>query len=300
MFLPKCAAGARDWGWRPVQDGAVIDAGDTESRDGDRDEADNPQRLRGALALDIVARWREAGPGGLLFLSAGETQAEYLGADIHSLFPDCPVLVFPRWDSVPYDAAGPSRGIAGRRASVLRRLAGGLQSPLVIATPEAVLQRVPPRDVWRDAALRVVPGTPVAEIEVFLRRSGYGLDMLVDEPGEAAVHGQVVDVFPAGALGPVRIEHENGTVARIDSYDPVSQRTVDELSEIVLDAASEFVTSGDMASDRADEPPSPWLSARFSKLDTLFDYLPDAAMLIEDRERRSARDAVVRAGSRGV
>ena len=132
------------------------------------------------------------------------------------------MLVLPRWDSLPYDPAGPSRDIMGRRMSVLRRLAGGLERPLLIATPEAVLQRVPPRELCKDAALRVVPGTELAEIEAFLRRTGYGLDMLVDEPGEAAVHGHVVDVFPAGALGPVRIEHEDGRVARIDSYDPAS------------------------------------------------------------------------------
>ncbi len=66
----------------------------------------------------------------------------------------------------------------------------------------------------------------MAEIEAFLRRTGYGLDMLVDEPGEAAVHGHVVDIFPAGALGPVRIEHEDGRVTRIDSYDPATQRTL--------------------------------------------------------------------------
>ena len=154
------------------------------------------------------------------------------------------MLVLPRWDSLPYDPAGPSREIMGRRMSVLRRLAGGLERPLLIATPEAVLQRVPPRELCKEAALRVVPGTELAEIEAFLRRTGYGLDMLVDEPGEAAVHGHVVDVFPAGALGPVRIEHEDGRVTRIDSYDPATQRTFDELPEIVLDAASEFVIGG--------------------------------------------------------
>ena len=147
--------------------------------------ADSPKRLRGALALDVAARWREAGPSGLVFLSASETQAEYLGANIHSLFPDCPVMVLPRWNSLPYDPAGPSRDIMGRRASVLRRLASGLatglEPPLLIATPEAVLQRVPPRELWKDAALRVAPGTAVVEIEAFLRRTGYGLDMLIDE-----------------------------------------------------------------------------------------------------------------------
>ncbi|MGD9616916.1 MAG: hypothetical protein AB7H90_16555 [Alphaproteobacteria bacterium] len=280
-----------------MQDGAAIDGLDIEGSEegsGESPGAESRKRPRGALALDIVARWRAAGASGLVFLSAGDEQAEYLGANIHSLFPDCPVLVFPRWDSLPYDPAGPSRDIMGRRASVLRRLAGGLERPLLIATPEAVLQRVPPRTPRRDAALRIVPGqTSVAEIEAFLRRTGYGLDMLVDEPGEAAVHGHVVDVFPAGALGPVRIEHADGRVARIDSYDPATQRTVASLPEIVLDAASEFMmpeVSGDAEAGNPDAPAAPFLSSHYAKLDTLFDYLQGAPVLIEDRsvERRAA------------
>ena len=232
-------------GFAAVQDGAVtdravIDESAAASRDGDSGDAEIPGP-RGALALDIVARWREAGPRGLLFLSASEQQAEYLGANIHSLFADCPVLVFPRWDSLPYDPSGPSRDIMGRRMSVLRRLTGGLERPLLIATPEAVLQRVPPRAVAREPCCASRPEPTSPRSRRFSRRTSYGLDMLVDEPGEAAVHGHVIDVFPAGALGPVRIEHDDGHVVRIDSYDPASQRTVDELPEIVLDAASEFV-----------------------------------------------------------
>ena len=171
--------------------------------------------------------------------------------------------------------------------SVLRRLAGGLERVLLIATPEAALQRVPPRELCREAALRVAPGTELAEIETFLRCTGYGLDMLVDEPGEAAVHGHVVDIFPAGALGPVRIEHADGRVMRIACYDPATQRTSDELPEIVLDAASEFIAADAAEQAEADEngaPPSPWLSAHYPGLDTLFDYLPEAPVVIEDRE----------------
>ena len=66
-----------------------------------------------------------------------------------------------------------------------------------------------------------------------------------------------------------------------------SQRTADELPEIVLDAASEFVSADateQAEGDGTGAPPSPWLSAHYPGLDTLFDYLPDAKVLIEDRE----------------
>ncbi|HEX2150978.1 MAG TPA: hypothetical protein VHG31_03135, partial [Stellaceae bacterium] len=169
-----------------MQDGAAID-----DPEGESPGADSPKRSRGALALDIVARWREAGPSGLVFLSASEEQAEYLGANIHSLFPDCPVMVFPRWDSLPYDPAGPSREIMGRRASVLRRLASGLERPLLIATPEAVLQRVPPRAFIKQGVKSLAPGQRVdmARLVRRLELAGYVRSGTVMEPGEYAVRG---------------------------------------------------------------------------------------------------------------
>src|SRR4051795_5616839 len=100
---------------------------------------------RGVAVLELVDRWLNAGGGGVLYLAKSEREAEYLGDNIHSLFPDCPVMVFPRWDCLPYDPGGPSCQSTGRRASVLRRLAAPMPDPLVIATPEAALQRVPPR-----------------------------------------------------------------------------------------------------------------------------------------------------------
>jgi len=222
---------------------------------------------------------------GLLYVAKSEREAEYLGANIHALFPDCPVLVFPRWDCLPYDPTGPSREIMGRRASVLRRLGAGLPRPLVIATAEAALQRVPPRQVWREATLTVRTGEPISTeaLRGFLERAGYGLDALVDEPGEAAMHGQTIDVFPAGALAPVRIDLADGRVTAINAYDPANQRSTGALPEIVLDAASEMLSPGpaETAEPTSDAGASPWLCDYYPRLDTPFDYLADAAPLVE-------------------
>ena len=54
-----------------------------------------------------------------------------------------------------------------------------------------------------------------------------------------AIRGQVVDLFPAGADRPVRIEHANG-VAAMRCYDPVSQLTLDDVNEVVVQAAAEY------------------------------------------------------------
>ncbi|HJU14847.1 MAG TPA: DEAD/DEAH box helicase [Stellaceae bacterium] len=232
-----------------------------------QDRATDTEPLpRGAVALHVVALWRRAGEPGLLYVSHSADTAEHLGANIHALFPDCPVMVFPRWDCLPYDPVGPSREIMGRRNSVLRRLADPIERPLVIATPEAVLQRVPPRSVWHNATLKLQRGGLLAldDLRSFLEQAGYVVDTLVTAPGEAALHGQVVDVFPAGALAPVRVDHQDGRITGISGYDPLTQRTTGELAEVVLDAACETA-----------------FEATEEALDTLFAYMPQAAVLVD-------------------
>src|SRR4029077_3542148 len=77
----------------------------------------------GMLALYLLEQWRQSARDGIVFLSEDENRAERLGSVLHSLAPSLDVLVFPRLNTLPFDGLEPSREIAGRRSSVLRRLA---------------------------------------------------------------------------------------------------------------------------------------------------------------------------------
>ncbi|WP_170984336.1 TRCF domain-containing protein [Rhodoligotrophos defluvii] len=228
----------------------------------------------------ILAAWHRADPGGVLVLSVDERRAERLGAVLHALDATCEPLVLPRWDVLPYDGALPSRTVTGRRASVLRRLADNIDKPLVLASADAALQRVPPRHAWAGASLAVRLGDRIADdqLRTFFERAGYVVDVLVDEPGEVAIQGQMLDVFPAGALGPVRIGHQGGRITSIQSYDPATQRTGGDLDAVVLDPASElFVLRNSQASDAAPMGAS------------LFDYLPRSALIRDGKiDQRAA------------
>ncbi|WP_342641524.1 helicase-related protein [Rhodoligotrophos ferricapiens] len=240
----------------------------------------------GAIAVSVLTAWQQAGPGGVLFLSADERRTEHLGAMLYALDPECNPLVLPRWDALPYDGGLPAREIMGRRSSVLRRLAEGLPKPLVITTVDAALQRVPYRAIWPDATLRLTSGFAITteELRSFFLRTGYEVDALVDEPGEVAIQRQMVDVYPAGALGPVRIGLANGEIASLQSYDPTTQRTTDDLPEVVLDAASELAVLNRPQSSSTSEVDE---DARSANLETLFDYLPGAVIIRDhDIDRR--------------
>jgi transcription-repair coupling factor (superfamily II helicase) len=243
----------------------------------------------GALAVRLLDLAGRAGGRDLIHVASSERRAEALGRVLQDLAPEMMVVVFPAWDCLPYDRAPPSRDVMGRRVVALARLAETSAAPrIVITTPDALVQRVPPRGAWSEGPYQVKTGEaiPAEDIEAGLLARGYVGDERVDEPGEVAAAGQVVDVFPSGAARPVRIEHADGTIVAIRSFDPVSQLTVEELDELSIYAACEYAFPAE--EDAAER----WLPPEAAALETLFDYMPDA-MLVLDHKAEERRRAVM-------
>ncbi|HYF55062.1 MAG TPA: DEAD/DEAH box helicase, partial [Salinarimonas sp.] len=256
----------------------------------------------GLLAVRLVARARAAGPAGLIHMAAGEARAERIARVAAALAPDVLALALPPWDCLPFDRASPSRDAMGRRVAALRALAEAGDRPrLLVAAPDALLQRVPPRRLIAETAFDLAVGAPLdlAALEVFLARTGYVLDERVDEPGEAAIRGHVVDLFPAGWARPVRVEHEDGIVAGLRRYDPVSQRTEAPLDRLALLPASELIgpaPTDDVPALERSPGLEHWLPDLVAGLETAFDLLPGAGLAVEPRAetRRRAGLAQVR------
>lgn len=253
-----------------------------------------PVEPMGLLAVRLLSLAREAGLRGLIHIAGSDRRAERLGRLLAGLAPSLDVIVMPGWDCLPYDRASPSREVMGRRVVALRRLTEANDAPrLLVTTPDALLQRVPPRETWSRAGFMLQAGEPfdLSALEAYLQHTGYVLDERVDEPGEAAIRGGVIDIFPAGAGSPFRLEHANGRIVAIRGYDPVSQRTEEDADALRLDPASEVVPS--QADGEASERfpgAEHWLSDFYAWLDTLFDYMPDADVVLEAKaeERREA------------
>ncbi|KAA2241211.1 TRCF domain-containing protein [Salinarimonas soli] len=243
----------------------------------------------GLLAVRLIERARAAGAGGLVHMAAGESRAERLGAIAAALAPDLPVVVLPPWDCLPFDRASPSREAMGRRVAALRRLdeAGGAPR-LLVATPDALLQRVPPAALLGEATVDIRVGGSVDpdELGALLHRPGYVIDERVDEPGEVAIRGHVIDVFPGGAARPYRIEHEDGRVTAIRSYDPVSQRTEAEQETLAILPVSELIlpppAEGEEPLERGPGLEH-WLPDFVPGLQTVLDLLPGAALVVEPK-----------------
>ncbi|RYF93564.1 MAG: DEAD/DEAH box helicase, partial [Caulobacteraceae bacterium] len=221
-------------------------------------------------------------------LASSERRAEEIGRALAGLAPDIETLVLPPWDCLPYDRASPSRDVMGRRMRVFQRLAEKTAGRRVlVVSPEALMQRLPPAAALRRAFLRLERGRPLdrAGLIGFARRSGYVWDDRIDEPGEIAALGEVIDIFPADALRPVRLAVAvDGVLGDIRIYDPLTQRSEEGVESLDLGPASELIEE-DAADQHETEAFEPRVSGAehrlplaYQTLRTLFELLPKAAL----------------------
>ncbi|MFT8243051.1 DEAD/DEAH box helicase [Roseomonas sp. BN140053] len=246
----------------------------------------------------MAARLVELAAGGedVILVARSEARAARLHRTARTLAPELVVERLPAWDCLPYDRAAPSRQVMGLRMAALARLSGAGRPPrLVIANVEAATQRLPSPAALETLSVRRGDAFDEAGLERDLERLGYILDDRVDEPGEAVLHGAVLDVFPPGqGTMPCRIEHAEGRITAIRRYDPLTQRSVDEVEEIVLGPASEVILPRD--AEQARFPGIEHALPKFQpSLVTLFDLLPRAVVVLdpEAEEVRAQRVAEV-------
>lgn len=237
----------------------------------------------GESAIAILRKARET-PSGVLVIAPNERRANALVGTLGDLAPDLDVSLFSGWDCLPYDRASPSRRVMGRRLAVLRALASGRpHCPVIVTTPAGLLQRVPPKDSIARAAIILKPGDAFERdrLEHQLRRMGYVFDERVDEPGEAALRGQVIDLYPAGTEEPVRIEHDDGRIVALRPFDAASQLADGECPDVRLLPASEHFSLDDGEPALRASGSEHRLPEHFGALDSLPALMPQAAVLLD-------------------
>ncbi|MDA8586863.1 transcription-repair coupling factor [Rhodobacteraceae bacterium] len=225
--------------------------------------------------------------------------------------PDVAVLRFPGWDCLPYDRMSPNADISAMRMATLAALIHGApKSFVLLTTVNAVTQRVPAREVLKSASFVANVGERVNEAELrdFLVRMGFVQAPTVTEPGDYAIRGGIIDIYPPGNLGPVRLDFFGDTLDGARRFDPSTQRTTQKLSvvelspvsEVILDEAAitrfrqnyrlEFGAAGTddplyeaVSAGRKHAGIEHWMPFFHDRLETLFDYLPDATFTLDDQ-----------------
>jgi transcription-repair coupling factor (superfamily II helicase) len=257
-----------------------------------------------ALVLANLARsgGRAGAANAVLHVARDDRRLDQLESALSFFAPDLRVISFPAWDTVPYDRIGPNAEIVAKRITALAKLVlGGRKEPtVVLTTVNAVLQKVPPREFIRTALRPLAPGQRVdtARLIQRLTQSGFVRTGTVMEPGEFAVRGGIVDIFPPGRTTPVRLDFFGDNLETIKSFDVESQRSGKIVQKLVLMPISE-VAFGESAEKLfrsryvelfgggvAEDPlyqavtagqrypgQEHWLPLFHVKMETLFDYV---------------------------
>lgn len=243
----------------------------------------------------------------LLVIARDNHGANQLEADLQTLLggdPAVPVVAFPDWETLPYDRFSPHPDIISQRLAALHRLPT-LKRGLVIVPVQTLLQQLAPRSYVIGGSFDLKVGQRL-DLDAERRRlesAGYRNVPQVMDPGDFAVRGGLLDVFPMGADEPLRIELLDEDIDSIRAFDPESQRSLDKVDavhmlpgrEVPMDEASiarvlatlrerfdvdtrRSSLYQDLKSGLAPAGVEYYLPLFFERTATLFDYLPDGSL----------------------
>jgi transcription-repair coupling factor (superfamily II helicase) len=273
-----------------------------------------PEGYDAQLLAELSAR----AEGPVIHVARDDRRAAAMADALAVVAPELPVIRFPAWECLPYDRISPLAEIAAQRMGALALLAGGLEGRAVaLTTVNAAVQRTPSRAAMRQASFSAAVGrrVEIEQLTAWLARMGFNRAATVSEPGDFAVRGGIVDVFPPGAERPVRLDFFGDELDGARSFEPDTQRTVEKVKRVDLVAASEVILDEPsiarfrkryrelfgaaglddplyeaVSAGRKHQGMEHWAPLFHDRMETIFDFLPGAPVsmdhLVEDARAR--------------
>jgi len=198
-----------------------------------------PEGFDARLLLDELRK-----TGSVTHVARDDKRMNAMAEALAFLAPDVPVFTLPGWDCLPYDRVSPNADISATRMATLAALAHGLPDGFILLTTvNAATQRLPARALLKEAAFtaRTDDRVDEAALRAFLVRMGFVQAPTVTEPGDYAIRGGIIDIFPPGDGGPVRLDFFGDVLEGARRFDPVSQRTTEALEVVELAPVSEVI-----------------------------------------------------------
>lgn len=203
-------------------------------------------------ALQIWQKMRHPAAS-VLIVTHSVTEAEAILEDVKEFLPDETVLLFPERELSIVDVIAYSRDVIADRLRVLQHLASG-RSAVVIATVAAINQSVMKREFCQTNSLRWKVGEEMtADVARWLIGTGYERVELVESHGQFSIRGGILDVFPLTEAQPFRVELFDTEIDSIRTFDTASQRSLEQLQEVSIGPALDFLVPASRMLDVADQ-----------------------------------------------
>ncbi len=192
-----------------------------------------PKALLLALIASVTHRQ-------VFFITSIGHEATYL-TDLSNI-ENLNLLDLPSWESLPSENIEPSPDITGERARVLDALLRKPEKQIVITSLQSVLIPVLEKEQFEklSIALKVSQEVKFNELVEKLAALGYERTTLVNDKGQFAVRGGIIDIFPSSETQPIRIEFFGDEIESMRAFDPVHQVSVQECHSVEIFANKEL------------------------------------------------------------
>jgi transcription-repair coupling factor (superfamily II helicase) len=263
-----------------------------------------------ALLLARLGRQHADAQRVLAIFSAEPADTQRLADELPFFEPGLRVAVFPDWETLPYDTFSPHQDLISERLATLWRVKNG-EVDVVLLPASTALTRLAPPSFMAGTTFHFKQKSRLdeARLKAQLTLAGYQHVSQVVQPGEYAVRGGLIDLFPMGSLVPYRVDLFGDEVDSIRTFDPDSQRSLYPVPEVRLLPGREFPMDDaartafrarwreqlegdptrarlykDMGAGFAGGGIEYYLPLFFDQPGTIFDYLgPDAALVLHGK-----------------
>ena len=194
-----------------------------------------------ALLLARLGQARAADKRLLAIVTAEPADAQRLADELPFFAPGLRVALFPDWETLPYDGFSPHQDLISERLATLWRIHTG-DVDVVLLPATTALNRLAPPSFLAGTTFQFKQKTKLDEaaLKAQLTLAGYNHVSQVVSPGEYAVRGGLIDLFPMGSLVPYRVDLFDNEVDSIRTFDPDSQRSLYPVPEVRLLPGREF------------------------------------------------------------
>ncbi|MBX3587750.1 MAG: transcription-repair coupling factor [Ramlibacter sp.] len=194
-----------------------------------------------ALLLARLAQRQTAAKTLTAIVTADATDAQRLIDEIAFFAPDLRTALFPDWETLPYDSFSPHQDLISERLATLWRISQGAADVVVVPATTALYRLAPPAFLaGYTFQFKARQKLDEARLKAQLTLAGYSHVTQVVSPGEYAVRGGLIDLFPMGSPVPYRVDLFDDEIDSIRTFDPDTQRSLYPVPEVRLLPGREF------------------------------------------------------------
>lgn len=152
------------------------------------------------------------------------------------------IFHFPAWDTLPYDVFSPNPEIVSQRLAFLYNISHDIDNGILIIPTNNLMQRLSTKSFikGRSLFLKIGSSFDVTKKRLSFENNGYHCVTEVREPGDFAVRGGVIDIYPTGTEKAYRLELFDDEIESIRIFDVETQRSIEKVKDIHILPANEF------------------------------------------------------------